>query len=312
MSTQKLTKKQKKGLAFRERKSKKQNGTLLEDSAIPEADPPVEEVEQVVQQSQPLALTEQGKSEIKSKKRKREADGNSGDVAGEDAKTEGKIGTTDSASISKRKNKKRKVTEESNSKTSSTTPGKTRFILFIGNLKYTTPLEAIQEHFAKCDPPPQVRLLTPKSKSPTAAISKSKGCAFLEFSHRNALQQGLQLHGSTLDGRRVNVELTAGGGGKSESRVQKVQARNKQLIEERKTRVQKKVESGGDADTDLIAPPQRHSTTSGLEEMPKKKRTWTVPEEGEINGRGGVKKRGKKGKAAAKHWGTGANAVAVG
>ena len=83
------------------------------------------------------------------------------------------------------------------------------------------------------DPPPQIRLLTPKPKSPALSTVKSKGYAFLEFSHRNALQQGLKLHGSTLDSRRINVELTAGGGGKSEKRVQKVQARNKQLLEER-------------------------------------------------------------------------------
>lgn len=83
------------------------------------------------------------------------------------------------------------------------------------------------------DPPPHVRLLTPKAKTPGTTSTKSKGCAFLEFSHRNALQQGLKLHGSTLDGRRINVELTAGGGGKSESRVKKVQARNKQLLEQR-------------------------------------------------------------------------------
>jgi nucleolar protein 6 len=83
------------------------------------------------------------------------------------------------------------------------------------------------------DPPPQIRLLTPKPKSPASTAAKSKGCAFLEFSHRNSLQQGLKLHGSTLDGRRINVELTAGGGGKSEKRVQKVQARNKHLGDER-------------------------------------------------------------------------------
>lgn len=87
--------------------------------------------------------------------------------------------------------------------------------------------------FLRVDPPPQIRLLTPKPKSPASTSTKSKGCAFLEFTHRNALQQALKLHGSTLDGRRINVELTAGGGGKSEQRVQKVQARNKHLLEER-------------------------------------------------------------------------------
>lgn len=82
------------------------------------------------------------------------------------------------------------------------------------------------------DPPPTVRLLTPKSTGGKPKI-KSKGCAFLEFTHRNALQQGLKMHQSELDGRMINVELTAGGGGKSESRLEKVRERNKQLLGQR-------------------------------------------------------------------------------
>ena len=85
----------------------------------------------------------------------------------------------------------------------------------------------------RLDPPPTVRLLTPKvtrSGGTTAASkSKSKGCAFLEFSTRHALQAALRLHQSELDGRRINVELTAGGGGKSDARIAKVKARNKNL-----------------------------------------------------------------------------------
>jgi nucleolar protein 6 len=87
--------------------------------------------------------------------------------------------------------------------------------------------------FTNPDPPPTVRLLTPKVTRPggmTATTkSKSKGCAFLEFSARQALQAALRLHQSELDGRRINVELTAGGGGKSDARLAKVKARNKQL-----------------------------------------------------------------------------------
>ena len=85
------------------------------------------------------------------------------------------------------------------------------------------------------DPPPTVRLLTPKVTTragvtaAAAAKSKSKGCAFLEFSTRHALQTALRLHQSELDGRRINVELTAGGGGKSDARLAKVKARNKHL-----------------------------------------------------------------------------------
>lgn len=109
---------------------------------------------------------------------------------------------------------------------------------------------AIQGHFAACgvfdvtpfdaaklilfiDPPPTVRLLTPKPSSSTRPANKSKGCAFLEFSHRNALQQALKLHQSELEGRMINVELTAGGGGKSENRITKVRERNKELLGQR-------------------------------------------------------------------------------
>lgn len=82
------------------------------------------------------------------------------------------------------------------------------------------------------DPPPTIRLLTPTSTSGSQR-AKSKGCAFLEFTHRNALQQALKLHQSSLEGRLINVELTAGGGGKSETRLAKVRERNKALLVQR-------------------------------------------------------------------------------
>ena len=80
------------------------------------------------------------------------------------------------------------------------------------------------------DPPPTVRLPTPKTAQPP---SRSKGYAFLEFTDKKALQQALRLHHSELEGRKINVELTAGGGGKSEHRVKKLQDRNKGLHEQR-------------------------------------------------------------------------------
>lgn len=83
------------------------------------------------------------------------------------------------------------------------------------------------------DPPPTVRLLTPKHARPGATVVKSKGCAFLEFSTRSTLQAALRLHQSELDGRRINVELTAGGGGKGDTRLAKVKARNKLLTAQR-------------------------------------------------------------------------------
>jgi nucleolar protein 6 len=269
MDVPKLTKKQKKGLAFRERKGKKPRP--LDSDALPEEELAIPQAE--------LTLSEAQKTlpSTKPKKRKRDAEGDLGDDAAGIVKGE----EAEAKDLLPKKNKKRKLEEKDkdNEDKAKSDAGKLRFILFVGTSSTHTlcPLNhprsrQLEVHdlprsnkgalrlmrlvtqfvrlgmFCKdflivspqllvlfLDPPPQVRLLTPKpNKSPPGSTTaKSKGCAFLEFSHRNALQQGLKLHGSTLDGRRINVELTAGGGGKSEKRVQKVQARNKHLLEER-------------------------------------------------------------------------------
>lgn len=56
--------------------------------------------------------------------------------------------------------------------------------------------------------------------------------------------------------------------------------------------------------------PQRFSATSGMEQVPVAKRTWTVgdSDDGPTH-RGGVK---HKKKSKAKAWGTGVNAIPVG
>lgn len=124
-------------------------------------------------------------------------------------------------------------------------------MVLVGNLKYTTTKEAVAQHFSECgtcplrtkyslaplksciDPPPSVRLMTPKPSATLKPTVKSKGFAFVEFSHHSALQQGLKLHQSELEGRKINVELTAGGGGNSEVRLEKVKQRNKELHDQR-------------------------------------------------------------------------------
>ncbi|KAG5647542.1 hypothetical protein DXG03_008895 [Asterophora parasitica] len=331
----KLTKKQKKGIAFRERKSgkgrRKDEAARSEDNDVPVmedqdtlglegAGVEIQEVEGKTKGKGPAAMASvsgnQGQAtgkrkadaeeqaNDKPKKRKRDVDADVGGVEEE------------------RKDTKRKKlldeSEESGEKKAAATKseksdGKQRFILFVGNLKYTTSLDAIKKHFAACDPPPTIRLLTPK---PTAGkqTHKSKGCAFLEFTHRNALQQALKLHQSDLDGRMINVELTAGGGGKSDKRLDKVRERNKQLLQQRKERVEKA--GAADATTTQTMPdrPQRYSATSGIEQTPIARRTWTVGDvdDGETH-RGGQRhaKRGKS-KPSGKAWGTGVNAIPVG
>ncbi|KAH8992496.1 hypothetical protein EDB92DRAFT_1797317 [Lactarius akahatsu] len=196
---------------------------------------------------------------------------------------------------------------------------KQRFILFVGNLKYTTTREAIQSHFSVCDPPPTVRLLTPKVTRTGTTVAKSKGCAFLEFSTRPTLQAALRLHQSELDGRRINVELTAGGGGKGDARLAKLKARNKELAGQRvrlspvlrDDRIRMASERGEGTALQESLQPQRFSTTSGEGDVPHTKRTWTVSD-GDHGGNHEGEKTKKKRGARTKSWGTGVNALPIG
>ncbi len=79
--------------------------------------------------------------------------------------------------------------------------------------------------------------MTPKPSASGKSTAKSKGFAFVEFVNKIGLQQALRLHHSELEGRKINVELTAGGGGKSESRLSKLKERNKELHEQRVSRL---------------------------------------------------------------------------
>ncbi|KAG8884928.1 hypothetical protein FRB98_002089 [Tulasnella sp. 332] len=121
---------------------------------------------------------------------------------------------------------------------------KARYILFVGNLSYTTTAEAIAKHFTIRAPKskegldskptaskpakrPNVRLGTTKGSD------ASKGYAFVEYTEPGDLQRGLSLHHTALDGRQINVEMTAGGGGNTEKRRQKVMEKNKKVLEQR-------------------------------------------------------------------------------
>ncbi|SJX60777.1 related to NOP6-protein with possible role in rRNA processing [Sporisorium reilianum f. sp. reilianum] len=128
-----------------------------------------------------------------------------------------------------------------------------KFILFVGNMAFTTTADYISKHFGQaCGEVPTVRLLTrkadpnalaalPASKRKSIAKGKaqdpskpqSKGCAFVEFKTSDALRKALKFHHTLLEGRKINVELTAGGGGKSEARQEKIRAKNAGLDKER-------------------------------------------------------------------------------
>jgi len=89
---------------------------------------------------------------------------------------------------------------------------------------------------------PVVRLSTPKVdpvKGETRAKTKSKGYAFIEFSTASSLQHALKLHHSLLLGRKINVELSAGGGGKGETRKAKIAKQREKLTSQRQKAVEK-------------------------------------------------------------------------
>ncbi|KAL9114283.1 MAG: hypothetical protein Q9227_001705 [Pyrenula ochraceoflavens] len=140
-----------------------------------------------------------------------------------------------------------------------TQPSKpSRFILFIGNLPYTTTTSQLQSHFSSLSPV-SIRHATsrpsPTNSTSSSAPERSRGFAFLELPSYGLLKTCLKLfHHSDFQGRRINVELTAGGGGgKSVARRDKLKQKNEKLAEERrkagkqreKQREKKKREGGG-------------------------------------------------------------------
>ncbi|KAI9819200.1 MAG: hypothetical protein M1827_007356 [Pycnora praestabilis] len=111
-----------------------------------------------------------------------------------------------------------------------------RFIVFIGNLPFSATSESVSKHFAKVQPR-SVRHRTHKD------TGKSRGFAFLEFDGYDRMKTCLKLyhHSDFDDGlspiRKINVELTVGGGGaKSKGRTSKLQAKNEKLNDQRKRR----------------------------------------------------------------------------
>lgn len=103
-----------------------------------------------------------------------------------------------------------------------------RFLLFVGNLPYDIQQAELVSHFKNANPD-RIR------------IRKEKGIAFLEFDNDNQeiqskMDTALRMHHLVIRNRKINVELTVGGGGNSEFRQQKLKEKNAKFEEERKTK----------------------------------------------------------------------------
>lgn len=113
--------------------------------------------------------------------------------------------------------------------------------LFVGQLPFKTTEQQVREHFREAGEI-QVRMLTDKR------TKKFKGTAFIEVADSKALGAALSRHHTLLHGRRINVEMTASGGGnKSELRRTKIdQLRKKQSnvqVDKTKALIQKHIDS---------------------------------------------------------------------
>ncbi|CUA67543.1 hypothetical protein RSOLAG22IIIB_07425 [Rhizoctonia solani] len=311
----KLTKKQRKGIAFRERRGK---GGPSRDGADEPADIPELEVQDEQIKLSDEQTPKQPQVTVGQKRKRAPEDGQ----VNEDPKN------TDGVSP-KVKSKKRKTTKTANdSNENDVSKGDAklkRFILFVGNLPYTISKAQILEHFSECSPAPAIRLLTSKSRTgkPQTAVqaAKNKGCAFLEFSSHEAMQAAIRKHHSELAGRRINVELTAGGGGNSDQRKEKLRVRNRTLNDQRKRGAERRSPKGSGLDGPEQSQsrlPTRHSTTSGETQVVDRPKTWSIPttQDHQVQRR---KTRGKSADKGAKavhgkpSWApSGANAIKVG
>lgn len=107
---------------------------------------------------------------------------------------------------------------------------------FAGQLPWTATEDSIAKHFEKI-PPISIRI--PKRNEDP---KQNKGFAFLEFDNYDRMKTCLKLyHRTELDDgvsppRKIKVELTAGGGGNTEQRKEKIRQKNEKLTEERKRR----------------------------------------------------------------------------
>ncbi|CAO3638611.1 unnamed protein product [Cunninghamella blakesleeana] len=191
----KLTKKEKKALAFREKQKKKKS--FDEDSAVPESD-----INTTTEDQKEIDQPKKDNNKKRKLENKKEEEKEKGDQP------------------------IKKKTRRGKGNTNGNNNGP-RFIVFVGNLPFNTTKEELEKHFEAVGGIVSVRLLTDK------VTKKPKGFAFVEFETSKHLNKALGFHHTLFKKRQINVELTAGGGGKSEVRNEKLKKKNEKLQEER-------------------------------------------------------------------------------
>jgi RNA recognition motif-containing protein len=123
------------------------------------------------------------------------------------------------------------------------TDGTSGWRVFVGQLPfYLTDDRCIRKHFAQagCDVA-GVRMLSDKT------TKKFRGVAFVELSDKESLAAALKLHQSRLGHKKIVVELSAGGGGNSIVRKEKIKAKRVRVNAQAEAARQKRDNKGRDA-----------------------------------------------------------------
>ncbi|KAF8755884.1 RNA recognition motif [Rhizoctonia solani] len=237
-SEPKLTKKQKKAIAFRERRGKGHSKPVDGEPAdVPE--PEVQDGQEKTFDEQALDQSETAVRSLGDRKRKRTLEED--DQALETNESQG--GTNGVSPKAKPKKRKTvKTTDDSSGNEAAGGDAKLkRFILFVGGS-----FAADFHYFGR---------------------------------NNNHTQVAIRKHHSELAGRRINVELTAGGGGNSDQRKEKLRTRNHTLNEQRKRGAERqaaKNTGNDDIGNSQSRLPTRHSTTSGQIETTNRPKTWSI------------------------------------
>ncbi|KAL0090764.1 hypothetical protein F4703DRAFT_1835067, partial [Phycomyces blakesleeanus] len=225
----KLTKREQKAAAFKQKSKKKQ--CFTEETAVPEADDPTHiepssgAIPKKEDQKTSKTIADQKPKPTENKKKATKIVVGENDEKDESEKS-GSVGAgtkrkqTETTGATNKANK-RQQKDENQEKGA-------RFIVFVGNLPYNTTKEELEKHFESVGGVTSVRLLTDKQ------TGKPKGFAFMEFESSKHLSKALAFHHTLFKKRQMNVELTAGGGGnKSTARKDKLKVKNERLQEER-------------------------------------------------------------------------------
>jgi RNA recognition motif-containing protein len=157
----------------------------------------------------------------------------------------------------------------------------TPYILFVGQLAFSTTSDMLFKHFQTTlgkeinEDTMKIRLLS------DSKTNKSKGMAFIELSTPEIMYECLKMHLTHLDGRRINVERSSGGGAAAKkSRISSYREKQSHFISETMDKIIAHHIDNGDIGQDeldegVIALCKRHSAVvveQALKEYVEEKR----------------------------------------